>query len=288
MAFSHFTVDRGVCFNPDNRAKGELHLPSCPLLTFDLALLHLLSTSTLALMLVVLSTVLAPGYHLSHSTSYDADAEQLQSSPKGGGLVLWDLALAPIEQGAGERERLHVERYGATEPETSGSGSGTSDAQEAGTVGILPRDKFAEGRVTSYGLLLACSLGVVGSAAAIAGGDATGGSPFILAVGAISSVFSTAWWVPYRCGNADPAALHFTSAAAAMSLASWTTRSLPAMTAPSRSPVLRHCFSSGLVSCVSMHLLTHISRCSHLHAPPSHGVPAVRRSRHLFHSRARP
>lgn len=206
MAFSQFTIDQGVCFNPKNLPKAgggseSLRLPACPILTFDMALLHLLSTATLALLLVILSTVLAPGYDLSHSMHHDPAAGSPRDSydmgmGKGGsgGLVLWDLAMAPVDAGdGGERERLHVERYGATEGDEVG-GSGSSGAAESARVPAVPvYDKFAKGRVSSYSVLLACSLGVVASTGMLAGGDATGGSPFIIVVAALSTIFAAGW-----------------------------------------------------------------------------------------------
>jgi hypothetical protein len=83
MAFSAFTLSKGVC----SLTISKLYLPTCPLLTFDLALLHLLSTTTLALMLVILSTALSPSYYLSMST----DTKHTEDTDV---FVMWDLALA--------------------------------------------------------------------------------------------------------------------------------------------------------------------------------------------------
>ncbi|KAK8847530.1 hypothetical protein IAR55_005388 [Kwoniella newhampshirensis] len=96
MAFSAFTLEQGVC----SPTFPEFLLPTCPLLTFDLTLLHLLSTATLALLLVILSAALSPSYYLSMSPSSTSLSESQGISGgagKGGisqGFVMWELALA--------------------------------------------------------------------------------------------------------------------------------------------------------------------------------------------------
>nr|XP_031858213.1 uncharacterized protein CI109_006356 [Kwoniella shandongensis]KAA5525285.1 hypothetical protein CI109_006356 [Kwoniella shandongensis] len=93
MAFSAFTLQNGVCAT----ALPEFLLPTCPLLTFDLTLLHLLSTATLALLLVILSAALSPSYYLSLSPSSTSISESIQggkSGMGGQGFVMWELALA--------------------------------------------------------------------------------------------------------------------------------------------------------------------------------------------------
>ena len=186
MSFSSFTLGEGVC---SSSTQGVL-LPTCPLLTFDLALLHLLSTATLALLLVILSNTLSPGYYTSISNlELDSDAEGRgvgtttdgQGKGMGSMFVMWELAisspppsprLAPATahssttgpSGYGSTETRHI--HNDTPPATDGAGAFTSSAS---TGGSGRKDRFAEGRVVCYSLLLLVSLGVVVGAGLLMG-----------------------------------------------------------------------------------------------------------------------
>jgi hypothetical protein len=158
MSFSVFTLGEGVC----STSPLQITLPTCPLLTFDLALLHLLSTSTLALLLVILSISLSPGYAASLST-FQANKVVGRGDNDGDGdgdvLIMWELAvnspppsprLAPLVIGSSG--------YGAIDTAASSSVSTHGDTP------IHRKDRFAQGRVISYVLLLLVSISVVISA----------------------------------------------------------------------------------------------------------------------------
>lgn len=156
MSFSAFTISEGIC----STSISETNLPTCPILTFDLILLHLLSTLTLCLLLVVLSTALSPGYYLSHSRENDGtgvkdDPESVDM------LVMWDLALASSPSSP---------RLGASTSAAPGVPKtyGTADpalvvGETTSTEAVARKDKFAQGRLVSYSSLLLCSLGVLGA-----------------------------------------------------------------------------------------------------------------------------
>jgi hypothetical protein len=176
MTYSYFTLVSSVCAE----AVQQLFTPTCPVLTFDLALLHLLSTTTLALLLVILSTALSPNYFASMSPSYEASKDDQESM-----FVMWELALASPPSSP----RLGATRmdtgftpigYGTTGTPTTKKQAQLSDVEnpyEAGqgasatTVDVMvrKRDKFADGRLWSYFPLLGCSLGVAISGAWVLG-----------------------------------------------------------------------------------------------------------------------
>lgn len=87
MAFSAFTLQQGVC----SPTLPEFLLPTCPILTFDLTLLHLLSTSTLALLLVIVSSTLSPSYFESLSLS-----EGRVVGKGSRGYIMWEMALGSV------------------------------------------------------------------------------------------------------------------------------------------------------------------------------------------------
>lgn len=170
MAFSSFTLGEGVCSSSD-RGAGVL-LPTCPLLTFDLALLHLLSTATLALLLVTLSNTLSPSYNATLSEINKDPASGSGSAQRGNVLVMWELAISSPPPSP----TLHP---------VAGSGYGSTDlAPASASSSSVPtstarRDRFAEGRVLSYSLLLVVSLGVIVSAILLIGLGEFGESPVI-------------------------------------------------------------------------------------------------------------
>lgn len=161
MAFSAVIVNDGVCA----RSLSVVRLPSCPLLTFDLTVLHLLSVSSLALLLVILSSICKPGYEMSHSLLSESESED--GSPKGGGLVLWDMALAPIPEPSAGPSTAVRSTYGALSGEEAAVASAAAAPDFSPPP--APRDKFAEGRLWSYAPLVVCSLGVVVCASILAG-----------------------------------------------------------------------------------------------------------------------
>ena len=171
MAFSAFTLDKGVC----SPSIADLFLPTCPLLTFDLALLHLLSTCSLTLLLVILSIALSPTYYLSLSRSLlPSGAGQNNLNPEAANaFIMWDLALAspPSSPHLGPNTTTPITQYGTSStsnpltasihprPEPSSSSTVQADSS-AQSEPIRKRDKFADGRVWSYVPLGMCSLGV--------------------------------------------------------------------------------------------------------------------------------
>ena len=176
MAFSAFTLDKGVC----SSTISSLYLPTCPLLTFDLALLHLLSTCNLTLLLVILSTALSPTYYLSLSSSLQPnDARRIDLNPEAtNAFIMWDLALASPPSSPHLRpatDSLATKSYGTSAPAQPLAASpypqpGPSSSFNEGanpstnSTPFRKRDKFAEGRMWSYVPLGICSLGVAGAA----------------------------------------------------------------------------------------------------------------------------
>jgi hypothetical protein len=147
MSFSVFTLGEGVCSKTSSNQ--SIALPTCPLLTFDLAVLHILSTTTLALLLVTISNSLSPSYASSLS------AIPNKQDPEGG-LIMWELAVNSPPPSPTLRPSASA----------SGMGYGAIDEPLTRTVDppMVKRDKFTEGRVVSYGLLLLVSVSVVISA----------------------------------------------------------------------------------------------------------------------------
>jgi hypothetical protein len=148
MSFSVFTLGEGVCSKTSSNQ--SIALPTCPLLTFDLALLHLLSTTTLALLLVTISNSLSPSYASSLS------AIPNKQDPEGG-LIMWELAVNSPPPSPTLRPS------GSALASASGMRYGAIDEPHTRTVdpSIVKKDKFIEGRVVSYGLLLLVSVSVV-------------------------------------------------------------------------------------------------------------------------------
>ncbi|OCF33860.1 hypothetical protein I316_04572 [Kwoniella heveanensis BCC8398] len=81
MSFSLFTLNQSTC----QPAFPDHMLPSCPLLTFDLTLLHLLSITSFVQLLMILSSILS-----------SSSSGLLKNGDAGGGegFVMWELALA--------------------------------------------------------------------------------------------------------------------------------------------------------------------------------------------------
>lgn len=153
MSFSVFTLGEGVCSKTSSNQ--SINLPTCPLLTFDLALLHLLSTTTLALLLVTISNSLSPSYSSSLSSLANKQDDETGEEV---GLIMWELAINSPPPSPTLRPSGSVL--------ASGMGYGAIDEPLTRTVHppVGKKDKFAEGRVISYGLLLLVSISVVISA----------------------------------------------------------------------------------------------------------------------------
>ncbi|RXK40943.1 hypothetical protein M231_01791 [Tremella mesenterica] len=206
MAFSAFTLEKGVC----SFEISEVFLPNCPLLTFDLALLHLLSSTTLSLLLVILSTALSPNYYLQYSNMDPSEEIATKDVPESDVFVMWEMALASPPQspklGSAKLKdpSTPAMSYGTQSPTTPlaqrlpqptnpYSSSAESDINgTSGEAGVpKKRDKFAEGRVWNYVPLLFCSIVVVGCAGFVmAYGQSVGSSIFIIIVGIFSAAFA--------------------------------------------------------------------------------------------------
>jgi hypothetical protein len=159
MAYSAFTINEGVC----STSYSKLYLPTCPLLTFDLCLLHLLSITNLALLLVILSTALSPNYYLLHSPSLDTETAAGETQTEAiDAFVMWDYVLeSPSSIPPGEHSPPLLPsspKRTLTYPQQS-LGEGTSNLPG----GPSRRDKFAEGRLRSYVALLLGSIGAGGA-----------------------------------------------------------------------------------------------------------------------------
>lgn len=166
MSFSAFTFGQGVCHLPSSSSEADTPrnfiLPTCPILTFDLALLHLLSTTTLSLLLVILSIALSPGYGgtLSDIKGIDRSDNGNGNGDEEGVLVMWDLAINSPPSSPRLVGREEPLGYGAVEAGPGPGPSSTTTIFEAPT----KVDRYASGRMITHGLLLLVSLGVVLSA----------------------------------------------------------------------------------------------------------------------------
>lgn len=195
MAFSAFTLQQGVC----SPTLPEFLLPTCPLLTFDLTLLHLLSTSTLALLLVIISSTLSPSYFESLSLS------EGQAVGKGSrGYIMWEMALGSVPNSPtrvnqslppdiGQTTPESLVSYGTLSPTTPRNSTwsyaqGMADAEptmpsssasEPWQSPPKKKDRYAEGRVWTYLPLFLCSLGVAcASMIGLGIGDSSESLPF--------------------------------------------------------------------------------------------------------------
>lgn len=162
MSFSAFTIHEGVC----STDLSDTYLPTCPILTFDLVLLHLLSIVTLCLLLSVLSTALSPGYYLAHSSAA-AYGDGAKDDPESADmLVMWDLALASPPSSPRVAPALlnpyASKSYGTTESTVPVLGTQGDDPEFPAPI-TTRRDKFAQGRLASYLAIFTCSLGVCGA-----------------------------------------------------------------------------------------------------------------------------
>jgi hypothetical protein len=144
------------------------------LLTFDLILLHLLSITSLSLLLVILSIALSPSYHLSLS---DIEGGSKSDPESMDAFVMWDLALAsppssPRVEEQGPFSPTTPRSYGTVPPRPiMGSHSYSQPGPSSAPPASPPptnriKDKFAEGRVWSYVPLLVCSVGAYGASIA--------------------------------------------------------------------------------------------------------------------------
>jgi hypothetical protein len=136
MAFSAFTLGEGVCAS----SRPEIFIPTCPLLTFDMANLHILSIATFAHLLVILSTALSPGYYLSYSLLQDGSGSGGEGAGSHGskiddadgydGFVMWDLAVSspPASPYLGPSRGFGIEPSAASTP---GSASASASARTA-------------------------------------------------------------------------------------------------------------------------------------------------------------
>lgn len=167
MAFSAFTLSEGVC----STSLSDTYLPNCPLLTLDMVLLHLLSITALALLLVILSTALSPHYFLAHSplASVEGGGTSAKGDPEStDAFVMWELALASPPASpriSGQPTATTSTTYGTVDtvlpndppvdryPQPGAPSTSTSPATSS-----KRKDKFAEGRVWSYIPLLLCSI----------------------------------------------------------------------------------------------------------------------------------
>ncbi len=169
MAFSAFILKRGVC---SNDIAFNSTVPKCPLLTFDLFLLHLLSTADLALLLVILSTALSPSYYISHSPSL-LDRDGLAKNPEStDAFIMWDLALAspPSSPRLDATPSSSTKTYGTATPATPLTPAAHPQPSNPYADGESPsgdslppprKDKFAEGRLWNYASLCSCSMGAI-------------------------------------------------------------------------------------------------------------------------------
>ncbi|KAE8540428.1 hypothetical protein D1P53_003374 [Cryptococcus gattii VGV] len=205
MAFSAFTLQQGVC----SPTLPEFLLPTCPLLTFDLTLLHLLSTSTLALLLVIVSSTLSSNYFESLSLF------EGQTVGKGSrGYIMWEMALGSVPSspaGASHPLPLDIEQippenwvsYGtlspttphqATWPNAQGMTEPTmppSSSSEPWQSPPKKKDRYAEGRVGTYLPLFLCSLGVAcASMIGLGIGESNFSGIFMFIISIMSMIFT--------------------------------------------------------------------------------------------------
>ncbi|WWD07529.1 hypothetical protein V865_005630 [Kwoniella europaea PYCC6329] len=197
MSFTLFTVDSSLCQYTLSHLD---NLPTCPILSFDSTLLHLLSILTFGQVLNYLSIALRSE---SDSDSSKGDNDR---------FVMWELAINSPPNSPGLRPRTLRNTHGQT---TFGSGGGygsTSTSAAAVTmerendstseIDIIPqepnvtpidkqkrKDKFSKGRLWTYIPLNLCSLVVVcTSFASIKVGEFTSSGIFVL-VTAFGGIF---------------------------------------------------------------------------------------------------
>ncbi|ORX34004.1 hypothetical protein BD324DRAFT_637992 [Kockovaella imperatae] len=180
MAFCAFILRRGMC----SLSVSEVDLPTCPLLTFELALLHFISVSCLALLLVILTTVTAPTYLFSLSPSVDDSSEEAQDPESVGIFVMWDLALASPPPSP--RIKPSAPNYGATLTDRP--------SNPYAEIPVAKKDKFADGRVMLYLPLLLGGVGVaLGTVWTMIVTRYVVVTGFILSVGILTTVFSASF-----------------------------------------------------------------------------------------------
>ncbi|KAL7420060.1 hypothetical protein Q5752_005025 [Cryptotrichosporon argae] len=204
LAFSAFTLELGVC----NRALSDVFLPTCPLLTLDMALLHLLGVSSLALVLAVFSAAL----HSDHPSRLSLLSPAADRGARGAGsddvLIMWDMAVASAPSSPVADRGKGFASYGATEStEHAARGPRGADGQEQAqrpAAAMVTRDKFAAGRTVVYSALGACSVVVLGAGVGAMDGDHLGPTLFLVLVALLSLTFSLLFLV-----------LHFTRGAKA-------------------------------------------------------------------------
>ncbi|WVQ98168.1 hypothetical protein IAU59_005290 [Kwoniella sp. CBS 9459] len=223
MSFSLFTLNQSTC----QPAFPDHMLPSCPLLTFDLTLLHLLSITSFIQLLMILSSILSAFTGLSKSGDIGAGAG-------GEGFVMWELALAspsaspmlkpqrslsPSDGAAAAAAgpssdpsiSTHVRSYGATstqpppisvpsfslsqEPSMPGTHCSESSAESSPSRGgsSSKKDKFAIGRLRTYIPLSIASLSVgCGAIAANLIGESAPSGIFLAVVAFAATLLSIA------------------------------------------------------------------------------------------------
>ncbi|WVQ75898.1 hypothetical protein IAR50_005533 [Cryptococcus sp. DSM 104548] len=203
MAFSAFTLEQGVC----SPTLPEVLLPTCPLLTFDLSLLHLLSLCTFALLLVILSNALSPGYYASLMDDEEAAEAAGVGKPAGEqGFVMWELAvgseansptLGPTRPEESPNTASTSVSYGTLSPTTAlrnpyaPDATETQDTPEPLFSAPAKRDKFAEGRLWTYLPMALCSIGVAfAGVVALNVGVMSSSVVFVLVIAILSLIFS--------------------------------------------------------------------------------------------------
>ncbi|ODO08618.1 hypothetical protein L198_00350 [Cryptococcus wingfieldii CBS 7118] len=203
MAFSAFTLEQGVC----SPTLPEVLFPTCPLLTFDLSLLHLLSLCTFALLLVILSNALSPGYYASLLEDEEvAEAAGVGKTTGGQGFVMWELAVgsetgSPILGPSRAEDRPNTAStsvsYGTLSPTTALRNPYAPEHAEAQDTSdpLFPaptkRDKFPEGRLWTYLPMALCSIGVAfAGVVALNVGVMSSSVVFVLVIAILSLIFS--------------------------------------------------------------------------------------------------
>nr|XP_018265342.1 uncharacterized protein I303_01707 [Kwoniella dejecticola CBS 10117]OBR87500.1 hypothetical protein I303_01707 [Kwoniella dejecticola CBS 10117] len=209
MAFTLYTIDSSLC--QYTTTDFEFDLPTCPILTFDLTFLHILSTITFGQVLNYLSVALASS----------EDDNKISKNGTGDGFIMWELAIgsnppSPTLQPRRLR-RNDVEPipsssmgYGSlaqtqTQTQTTAPAHSTSIVDVEGTSefdaessegdneiseSARTQDKFSQGRLWTYIPLNFCSLLVAcASFASIRVGEFTSSGIFVMVVAFLGMFF---------------------------------------------------------------------------------------------------
>nr|XP_019008357.1 uncharacterized protein I206_06916 [Kwoniella pini CBS 10737]OCF47138.1 hypothetical protein I206_06916 [Kwoniella pini CBS 10737] len=195
MSFTLYTIDSSLC--QYSTTDFEFDLPTCPILTFDLTFLHILSTITFCQVLNYLSIAL---------TSHEDEDKINKNGSSGDGFIMWELAINSNPSSPTLQPRT-LRRHDVEPLSSSSMGYGSTATTSTANPAIIQveehipesdlsssshdeneslvqaRDKFSRGRLWTYIPLNLCSLLVAcASFASIRVGEFTSSGIFVMVV----------------------------------------------------------------------------------------------------------